>query len=100
MLNTSLEHDVNQPPSDVLLVYRKKAVTIFIPKYSCRLYKAQPYKGAVSYFRQKGRDSRYGEGSRLMQASAKGVLAKAAPPRFGESLLPKIAFTFKWGARA
>ena len=35
-----------------------------------------------------------------MTALAEGELAKAAPPRFAESILPKIAFTYKWSARA
>ncbi len=40
-----------------------------------------------------------GEGGRLMTAHAEGELAKAAPPRFAESILPKIAFMSIWGAR-
>ena len=91
MLNTSPEHDVNQPPSDVLLVYRKKAVTISILKYSCRLYKAQPYKVQAPIFgRRKQTDASFGQ-RRAGESSF--------PPRFGESLLPIIAFTFKWSAR-
>ena len=34
-----------------------------------------------------------------MTALAEGELAKAAPPRFAESILPKITFTSIWGAK-
>ncbi len=35
-----------------------------------------------------------------MTALAEGELAKAAPPRFAESILPKINFMSIWSARA
>ena len=59
----------------------------------CYFYEVQP-----PIFGRMG-ETPVGEGGRLMTALAEGELAKAAPPRFAESVLPKIAFTSIWGAR-
>ena len=51
------------------------------------------YEAQTPIFGRMG-ETPVGEGGRLMTALAKGELAKAAPPRFAESILPKIAFPF------
>jgi len=57
------------------------------------------YKVQTPIFVRMG-ETPVGEGGRLMTALAEGELAKAAPPRFAESILTKIAFPFNKSARA
>ena len=57
------------------------------------------YEAQTPIFGRMG-ETPVGEGGRLMTALAEGELAKAAPPRFAESILPKIASTYKWNVRA
>ena len=56
------------------------------------------YEAQIPIFGRMG-ETPVGEGGRLMTALAEGELAKAAPPRFAEFMLPKIVFTSLWGEK-